>query len=157
MKKEKKRGRKPLEERKYFNRIAKLIAKGIFPLQAAKLAGISKDTYYKWLNNNPAFNELIENAEANLELSWIEKINEIGANTKNTQPLVRLLEGRFKDRWSPKLTNEITGPNGASVVFKVDASGGYIPPNNVLGIPSTLTTTTLPTLTAKDVDKAEPS
>lgn len=138
-------------------KMRRYILDGMRPTQAAKLAGISERSFYNYRENNAEFAEAIIDAEAQLEHLWLKKIKKIGVDTKNAQALIKLMEARFSDRWNPTNKTELTGANGQSVVFKVDASGGYIPPNNVLGIPSTLTTTTLPTLTAKDVDKAEPS
>ena|SRR3990167_772920 len=134
-------------------KIAFYIRKGLRPLQAATLAGISHDTYRKYLANYSVFSTIIERAENQLELSVAEGLKDIGIKGKNPQALIAFTERRFSDRWSSKVINELTGPGGAQVTFKVDASGGYIPPNNVLGVPSTLTAMSAVT----KVDKSEPN
>ena|SRR3990167_9282079 len=136
----KKMGRKPLDPHKYFKRIKKYITDGLSPLQAAKLAGISADTYYKWLDNLPELTNIIENAEAETEHILVKSAVRNALDQKNVPAIVSILEHRYKERWSPKVINELTGVNGDSVVFKVDVSGGYIPPENVMGLTSTLTT-----------------
>ena len=121
-------------------KMRRLILDGLRPTEAAVLSGISRDTYYEWKNNKPTFATFIDEAESDLEHLWLKQIKKIGRDTKNAQALIKLLEARFKENWSPVNRTELTGADGQSVVFKVDASGGYIPPNNVLGVTSTLTT-----------------
>lgn len=119
-------------------KIRKYILEGMTAPQAAILAGISRPTYYRWLDENKTFETFIENCEAELENNLVKTLKKVSVDTKNANAIQNLLSTRFKERWSPKVTQEMTGPNGDSVVFKVDVSGGYIPPANVMGLPSTL-------------------
>ena len=131
-------------------KVAKFIKNGLRPLQAATLAGISEKTYYRWKEEHEDFNNMLEAAETALEMKIAKSIQDIATQTKNPQALVAFAERRFSNRWSSKTINELTGPNGASVVFKVDASGGYLPPESVVS-------TTIPTVMAKVDSKPEPS
>lgn len=118
--------------------ILKFIKEGLRPAEAAVLAGIARETLWRWREKDATFATKIEAAEIEFESSLVKNVRKIGIDTKNGNVLQTLLSTRFKERWSPKVTQEMTGPNGDSVVFKVDVSGGYIPPANVMGLPSTL-------------------
>lgn len=145
------------KDKRIRSKIMKYIKQGLRPTEASILAGISRQTYYRWRDNDKTFVTELERAEAALEMKIAKSIKDIATTTKNANALVSFAERRFKDNWATKTTTELTGANGQSVVFKVDASGGYLPPNNVLGVPSTLTTNLTPTLTAKQDNKTEPS
>ena len=134
-------------------KIRRFILAGNRPTRAAILSGISRDTYQRWMRDSKTFNTFIESAESELQATAIKQWRKVSIDTKNANSLKEFVQTRFSDEWSPKTINELTGPGGAQVTFKVDASGGYIPPNNVLGVPSTLTAMSAVT----KVDKSEPN
>lgn len=130
-------------------KIIRIVEKGLSPTKAAKMIGLSDQTYYNWRDNDLDFLEKIEAATATAEMNLQKKIKSVAIKTKNANALLALGDRLFG--WTPRSATELTGANGAQVVFKVDASGGYLPPNNVLGVTSTLTTA----ITKRD--KVEPS
>jgi hypothetical protein len=111
-------------------KIRKYILEGLSPLKAAKVAGISDKTYYRWKEEDPKFVENIENAESEAELHLVKKIKSIALGTKNANALIALGDRRYG--WTPKTATELQGKDGAPITFKIDAAGGFINPNNVL-------------------------
>lgn len=122
-------------------KMRKWILLGNRPTRAAILSGISRDTYQIWSRENKSFSTFVESCESELQAKLVKEMRKVSIDTKNANAMRDFLQVRFPEEFSPKVTNEITGPGGDSVVFKVDVSGGYIPPSNVMGLPSTLSLT----------------
>lgn len=125
-------------------RVARIAKTGLPITQAVKLAGISHETYYNWVKEQPELLDIVENAHAETERIIVKTAVDRAIETKNVKDLILIAEHLYPDRYSPKSIQQIQGANGESVVFKVDATTGYIPPQNTLGLPTTLTTLKAP-------------
>lgn len=105
-------------------KIVLYIRTGAYIETAAKAAGISKDTFYKWLQNGrrkkgkkyEIFLAAIDKALAESELSDIARIGQ-AAKDGNWQAAAWRLERKFPQRWArtEKQKLEHSGPDGKPI------------------------------------------
>ena len=104
------------------DKIVKAIAAGAYAIVAAKAAGVSETTYYRWLEQgskpdaSPAFRafwESVKEAEAAAEIANVALIRQ-AAQAGTWQAAAWYLERKHSDRWgrTSKLQAELSGPNG---------------------------------------------
>lgn len=120
--------------------IVENISKGAHIEVAARAAGVSKEAFRRWWiagedkvdpesgDTTPApepyrgFRVAIEDAEAALELRAVDAVftGSMALPFGNTQGLYTFLARRFRQRWTPKDTIEISGPSGGPIEVKGD-------------------------------------
>ena len=116
-------------------RIVANIAKGVHVEVAARAAGISKQTFYAWLERGTDkvspetgekivapqpyrdFRDAIEEADAALELSLVNRYRDVSEQAAfgNAAHLAGFLGRRYRARWALKAEVEVSGPEGGPV------------------------------------------
>lgn len=117
-------------------RIVANVKKGTHIEIAARAAGVSKATFYRWMDDgrdrpdpeDPTktivasqpyrdFRDAIEKAEADLEQSVVDRYLTVSKQAAfgNASHMAGFLGRRFRGRWDPKQTVEISGPEGGPV------------------------------------------
>jgi hypothetical protein len=78
--------------------------------EACRFAGIHKDTYYEECKRNPSFADEMDRAQDYpliLAKKWV--LNAIRNPESDDGLALKFLERRQRDRYSPKIINEMTG------------------------------------------------
>ena len=101
---------------------AKLLAKlatGASISASAKAAGVSRQTYYDWRENDETFaklaDEAIETGTDSLEDSALRQ-----AKGGNTSLMVLLLKARRPDKYKDRIANEHSGQNGEPLKIVIE-------------------------------------
>ena len=122
------------------------IGKGVHIEIAARAAGVSYETFRRWMAQGDdkietdevtgvrtvmaapepyrGFRVAIEDAEAALELDLVDRYRVVSrqASFGNATYLAGFLGRRFKPRWDPKTSVEVSGPGGAPIEVKGDVA-----------------------------------
>lgn len=114
------------------DRIAEHLKEGHGGTEAARLAGISKSSYYEWLKQAredeaagletvyTRFAEVVAEAEAELEHTNLARIRAAAeSGPKGWTASAWLLERRFPGRWSLRNRVELAGADGEPVELKI--------------------------------------
>ena len=106
-------------------RVVNAIKAGNYAFIAAEMAGISKTTYYRWLEtaekpNAEAkyrdFRDAVKEAEAQAEVASVALIRQAAQNG-TWQAAAWYLERKHADRWgrNDKVRQEVSGPEGKPI------------------------------------------
>ena len=90
-------------------KICEAIRKGYRPVDAAKIYGVGKSTYYDWINDErkPEFSDAIKKADIDWKFRLIEIIDK--AANKTWTAAAWLLERIYKEEFSLRQENHNTG------------------------------------------------
>jgi len=80
------------------NQICDQIAKGLPILQSAIACGISRTTFYRWKDERPEFEEMVNQAVAVSEARLLNKISD----AEDWRAAAWVMERRFPDRWAKR-------------------------------------------------------
>ena len=124
-------------------KIIALLQRGNYIATACRAVGISRETFYTWLENGegrevitedgtvivydkPAYVEFREKVQVALALAEISLVHSARKGLDGWQAQMTMLERRFPQRWGRKDMSfnvnktEVTGPNGGPVRIEVD-------------------------------------
>jgi transposase len=101
------------------DRIVAAVRAGNYPEPAARAAGISPATYYRWLKRGERessgayhdFCEAIKRAEGEVEVEIVARIRK--AVPEDWKAGLKFLERRYASRWGQRHAHEHTGAGGA--------------------------------------------
>jgi hypothetical protein len=133
-KKKKRAGRKPIEPTDEIQeKICNALRAGNYIEAAAPYAGISKDTFYKWLRHGAEAKrktpkaiihqpfiklaDAVEKAMAEAEVRDVATIAK--ASSSQWQAAAWKLERKYPSRWGRKDRHEVTGKDGAPLEVQV--------------------------------------
>jgi transposase len=109
-------------------KIVQALQAGNYQETAARYAGISEPTFYRWMadaldDNAPKelreFREAVENARAAAEVRSVALIQQAAQNG-TWQAAAWFLERSHAHRWGRYQRTEVTGPNGGPVQVDID-------------------------------------
>jgi transposase len=100
-------------------RVVRAVRAGNYPEAAARAAGISPATYYRWMKEGEKasrgikreFHDAIRQAEAEVEVEIVARI--LKAVPEDWRAGITFLERRHSGRWGRRQAHEHTGPGGA--------------------------------------------
>jgi hypothetical protein len=100
------------------DRIVRAVRAGNYPEAAARAAGISPATYYRWMKEGEKasrgikhdFYEAVRQAEAEAEVEIVARI--MKAIPDDWRAGMKFLERRHSGRWGRRQAHEHTGPGG---------------------------------------------
>jgi transposase len=116
-------GRKTKLTPEVHEKIVTALRAGNYQETAARYAGISEATFYRWLNESLAegaskelqqFREAVEKARADAEVRNVHLIQQ-AANDGTWQAAAWFLERSHHQRWGRKQSVELTGEDGGPV------------------------------------------
>jgi transposase len=84
---------------------------------ACDYAGITRETFYQWLNNKPDFSDAVKDAEGKGALGWLAKIEQ-AASDGNWQAAAWKLERRYPQMYGRQAL-EVTGQGGGPLKIEV--------------------------------------
>lgn len=90
------------------NKICELLENGASQKDAARLAGVSEDTFYEWLKSKPEFSESVRLGVATYKHKLITTLN--AHIVKDGKIALEILKARWPEEWSGKQKIEITSP-----------------------------------------------
>lgn len=86
---------------------------------ACAQSGISRRTYYVWLEDDEEWTEEVEHAKRFAEPIWLENIKSCAAERGDWKAFAWMLERRWPQEWGPKQEieiNQTTNDGGADMV-----------------------------------------
>jgi transposase len=115
------------------DKIVSALRAGNYQETAANFAGISKPTFYGWLErgrNEPdsiysVFLDAVEKAKADAEVRDVALIDK-AAHDGSWQAAAWKLERKFPQKWGRVNRTEISGPDGAPVKVDIDAKASLL-------------------------------
>ena len=110
-------------------RAESLMAEGHYAVTVARHLGIGTSTWYDWMNwaDDPEkddiyseFSEAVTRGETKAELDAVTALRDaaIGKNA-DWRANLEYLKRRFRDRWSEKIEQELSGPGGGSLQIEL--------------------------------------
>ena len=97
------------------------LREGIPRFAAATQSGISKATFYRWMNEDEEFREDVEAAVDFAEAVMVSQIKTMGHSRDDWRAIAWLLERRFPDRWGLKREVEVAVSKKSDGIAEVKA------------------------------------
>jgi hypothetical protein len=94
-------------------------ATGASVTASAKYAGVVRQTYYDWRENDPEFRELADQA-IEMGTDCLEDSATRQAKSGNTTLMVLLLKARRPEKYKDRSSSEFTGPNGSPLSIVIE-------------------------------------
>jgi hypothetical protein len=115
------------------DRILAALRAGNYQETAAVYGGISRDTFYYWLERGrdepesiySDFSDAVEKAKADAEVRDVALIDK-AAHDGSWQAAAWKLERKFPNKWGRVNRTEISGPDGAPVKVDIDAKASLL-------------------------------
>jgi hypothetical protein len=105
--------------------ICDALRKGNTRTCAANLAGITRETFYQWLEGNLAFSDAVTRAEAEAEDRYVEAVDK--ASDADWRAAAFWLERRRHGEWMKREEQQHTGRGGGKIIVEyINATPGGI-------------------------------
>jgi hypothetical protein len=98
------------------DRLLAKLSQGESVAAACRAQRISRQTYYRWREEDPEFAAAADDAiEAGTDV--LEDIALKRAKAQSDTLIIFLLKGRRREKWGDKSLHEVSGPNGAPLTI----------------------------------------
>ena len=97
------------------------LREGMTRAAAATQSGISKATFYRWMDADEEFREDVEAAVDFAEAVMVSQIKTMGHSREDWRAIAWLLERRFPDRWGLKREVEVAVSQKSDGIAEVKA------------------------------------
>jgi hypothetical protein len=101
----------------FCGRVVEMAAEGCSLVEMAAEFGVVRDTLYEWAKVHPEFSDALARARTICQ-AWWEKVGRTGLVTQGFNAALwnKNVSCRFRDDWTDKTQQELSGPGGKDLV-----------------------------------------